>query len=422
MTKQDQGRVIRVFKIAILHYSCPPVVGGVEEIVRQQASLFHRYHHSVEVYTGSGSQFTQNYAVELNPVLSSRHPEILKLQKDATKNFAQIGVISEDIYQYFINRLSNDTMLIAHNVLTMPFNLPLTLAVHKLADQQIIKVISWNHDSPYFYDQYPRELNREPWLILKRFNQNFHYVTISESRQKEFNSLYDIHNGLMVIPNGVDPIHFFRLDEATVRLILENCLFKTELILVQPSRLHPRKNIELSIRVVKELLKLGINVKLLLTGAFDPHHGKDLRYYNHLKDLIESLKITENIIIIADYTFDNGEKITPDHVIIRDLYHISDLLFLPSKQEGFGIPILEAGMIRLPIACSDIEPFKSIAGESVFYFSLNDTQKEIAKGILIFLEGLKTHDIYRNVIRNYVWDNIYHKSLLPFLQKIMSSP
>jgi glycosyltransferase involved in cell wall biosynthesis len=411
-----------VFKIAILHYSCPPVVGGVEEIVRQQASLFDRYHHSVEVYSGSGSQFTQNYAVELNLVLSSRHPEILKLQKDATKNFAQIETISEQIHDYFVNRLSKDTILIAHNVLTMPFNLPLTLALHKIADQQILKVISWNHDSPYFYDPCAPELDREPWLILKKFNKNIHYVTISESRNREFKSLYDINDELLVIPNGVDPISFFRLNEATVRLILENCLFDTELILFQPSRLHPRKNIELSIRVVKELNELGIKVKLLLTGAFDPHHGKDFRYYNHLKNLIESLKITENIIIFAEHTFDSGEKMIPDHVIIRDLYHISDLLFLPSLQEGFGIPILEAGMIRLPIACSDIEPFKTIAGENVFYYTLNEKPREIAKGILKFLGGLKTYDMYRSVIRNYVWDNIYHRSLLPFLQKIVSSP
>jgi glycosyltransferase involved in cell wall biosynthesis len=394
------------------------VVGGVEEIVRQQASLFHRYHHPVEIYAGTGSQFTQNYKVKLNPLLSSRHPEVLKLQRNVMKHFSRIEEISEEIFRYFVNRLQYDSLLIAHNVLTMQFNLPLTLALHKLADQNVLKIISWNHDSPYFYDQYPPEFDQYPWQILKKYNKNIHYVTISECRQQEFNSLYHINDGLMVIPNGVDPISFFRLNEVTVRLILENSLFENELLLVQPSRLHPRKNIELSIRVIKELVNLGINGKLLLTGAFDPHHGKDLRYYKDLKYLIKLLNVEENIIILAEYEFDNGDKINPDRVMIRDLYHISDLLFLPSKQEGFGIPILEAGMIRLPIACSDIDPFKSIAGEDVLYFTLNETPQEIAKGILSFLDALKTYDMYRNVIRNYVWDNIYHKSLKPYLQKI----
>ena len=47
-----------MMNIAILHYTCPPIVGGVEEIVRQQASLFHRYHHIVKILAGEGNHFT----------------------------------------------------------------------------------------------------------------------------------------------------------------------------------------------------------------------------------------------------------------------------------------------------------------------------------------------------------------------------
>ena len=63
--------------IAILHYTCPPVVGGVEEIVRQQASLFHRYYHPVKIIAGDGSQFTEDYEVEINPIFSSHNDDIL---------------------------------------------------------------------------------------------------------------------------------------------------------------------------------------------------------------------------------------------------------------------------------------------------------------------------------------------------------
>ena len=67
-----------MINVAILHYSCPPVIGGVEEIVRQQASLLCRHYHPVKVIAGSGSQFTEDFAIEINPLLSSRHPAILK--------------------------------------------------------------------------------------------------------------------------------------------------------------------------------------------------------------------------------------------------------------------------------------------------------------------------------------------------------
>lgn len=39
---------MKQFNIALLHYTCPPVVGGVEEIIRQHASLFNRYKHHVK--------------------------------------------------------------------------------------------------------------------------------------------------------------------------------------------------------------------------------------------------------------------------------------------------------------------------------------------------------------------------------------
>lgn len=404
--------------IAILHYSCPPVIGGVEEIIRQQATLFHRYHHPVKIIAGFGTQFTEDFEIEINPILSSRHNDILKLQQEPITNWAQILQFADEIVAYLEKSLCDFDILIAHNVLSMHFNLPLTLALHKLADLQIIKVINWNHDSPYFYKKHMEEFEKEPWLILKKYNPNIHYITVSTCRAKEFQELYQLDAELKVIPNCIDPIHFFDLDNTTVRLITEQNLFLTDLILVQPCRLHPRKNIELSIRVLRALHDLGINAKFLLTGAYDPHGPKTLRYYNKLKNLAEELKVDEDLIIVAEYTFMSGEKLSASSIIVHDLYQISDLLFLPSKQEGFGIPLLEAGMIKLPIACSDIEPFQSISGKDVLYFSLDEPPNEIAGKILEFLNHIKPHGMYRRVIHDYVWDNIYTKILKPYLKNL----
>ena len=55
------------YNIALLHYSGPPVVGGVEEIVRQQASVFHRFYHRVKIFVGQGSVFSDMFEVEVNP-------------------------------------------------------------------------------------------------------------------------------------------------------------------------------------------------------------------------------------------------------------------------------------------------------------------------------------------------------------------
>ncbi len=255
--------------LALLHYSCPPVVGGVEEIVRQQASLFHRYFHPVKIIAGNGAQFSSDFPVEINPLLASRNPKILTLHKASSGRFDEIKALARHIEQYLEYSLPDFEVLIAHNVLTMPYNLPLTYALHELAKNSDVKVVSWNHDSIYFYEPFDARYKNDEWSVLKQYNTNIHYITISNSRAFEFDRLYGMKTSARVIRNGIDPIRFFRLDPSTVRLIQEQKLFLADLLIVQPSRLHPRKNIEQSIKVLKALKDSGLDARLLLTGALN---------------------------------------------------------------------------------------------------------------------------------------------------------
>ena len=408
------------YNVALLHYSCPPLVGGVEEIIRQHASLLNRYYHNVKVFAGDGGSFADNIEIEINPLFGSRNRQILNAhQLSVEGNTERMEHFTRKIYRTLLNSLKGFDVLIAHNVLTMPFNLPLSAALHRIGQEGLIPIISWNHDSPYFYPDYLEHLDLFPWNILKRAYAGIHYVVISESRKEMFADLYGGKKQLYVIPNGIDPIHFFLLAPSTVRLIQEERLFEAQFLMVQPSRLHKRKNMELSIRVTRSLRDLGLKVRLLITGAHDPHEPKSLKYYRELKDLAAELEVEEDVLIMEEYIFKSGEKLSVDRITIRDLYLISDILFLPSLQEGFGIPLLESGMIKLPIVCSNIPPFLEIGGEDICLFDLSDSPEIIAKKISEFVEKLKPHRMFRKVMRNYVWDNIYHEKLFPMLQKVI---
>jgi len=413
-------RVVTVrFNIALIHYSCPPVVGGVEEIIRQQALLFKRYGHNVKVIVGTGARFSDACEVEINPLLGSRNRQVLNAhQQGLGGNTEKLETLIKKILRYLTDSLEGFDLLIAHNVLTMPYNLPLTAALHRIGQEDRIPVISWNHDSPYFYPDYPQHLDRFPWSILKRAYAGIYYVAISRSRKDMFMGLYGTRGRITVIPNGIDPIQFFRLDSTTVRLIQEQRLFETEFLMVQPSRLHPRKNMELSIRVTRALQDLGVRARLLITGAHDPHEPKTMAYYRKLKRLSRELGIEKDVIIIAEYVFRSGESLSADRIIMRDLYLIADILFLPSLQEGFGIPLLESGMIKLPVVCSNIPPFAEVGGENVCLFDLTETPEEIARKILAYAGSLQPRQMFREVIRNYAWDNIYRDKLLPLLCRV----
>ncbi len=405
-------------RIGILHYSCPPVVGGVEEIVRQHAAIFRRRGHSVSVLAGMGEVYTEDLPVRIEPMLGSRNTLIMKAHEECKNGHeGALQQPTDTIYGILKGWSHGLDIVLAHNVLHMPFNLPLALALWRLAAEgNGPAVVSWAHDSPYFQPGPPRYLFNPPWVVLRRSNQNIHYVTISESRKKMFEK-YCEEAAWKVIPDGIDPICFFYLEPKTVSLCEELDLFSRDMVVVQPSRITPRKNLELSIHIIRGLKLLGYDVLFIVTGAYDPHEERAVAYYRRLKYWIEELGLQENIAILAEYRFRDGKRLIPDRIFIRDLYLVADMLLMTSKDEGFGLPLLEAGMIKLPIACSEIPAFTEL-GEGVCFFRLDEPPLAIAGRIIEYLARTNTLKMFRNVMSKYVWDVICKKEIFPYLCEI----
>ena len=406
-------------KIALLHYSCSPVVGGVEEIVKQQASLFHSKGHEVKVIAGKGDQYTRDFPIFIDPIFSSLNPNVDEALKELKKGKRdRFDYLIDVIYKDLKEEVKPFNVLIAHNVMTMPYNLPLTYAIKKLSTDHRVNVISWNHDSIYFYPDCPDMYYSEPWTILKTKLPFIHYVCISKFRCEQFYQLYKTRKEITVIPDGIDPPAFFQLTPESRQIIYEQRLYEADLIMVQPSRLIPRKNFELGLRVTGALKEMGVNVRYLVTGAYNPHEPNAIKYYRYLKQIAKDMNVEKEAIFLAEYRLNHGRKVVPDQTFIRDLYFIADILFMPSMSEGFGLPLLEAGMIKLPIACSDIPPFLEIGGSEICSFSIEETPDQIAYKILQFVSTITTHNMYRKVIKNYAWEAIYKNHIRPLFNKV----
>jgi glycosyltransferase involved in cell wall biosynthesis len=54
-------------------------------------------------------------------------------------------------------------------------------------------------------------------------------------------------------------------------------------------------------------------------------------------------------------------------------------LVMPSSEEGFGLPVIEAMSVGCPVLCSDIPIFREIAGEAGVYFDLNSSAELSSK-------------------------------------------
>ena len=75
----------RPLHIGILHYSCPPVVGGVEEMLYQHALILHWMGQSVCVLAGMGEVFTDAFPVRIESILGSRHTRVNKAHEQSRK-------------------------------------------------------------------------------------------------------------------------------------------------------------------------------------------------------------------------------------------------------------------------------------------------------------------------------------------------
>ena len=63
--------------IALLHYAGPPIVGGVESVMRQHANLMSAAGHKVRIIAGRGETVDPLIPFYPVPLADSLHPDIL---------------------------------------------------------------------------------------------------------------------------------------------------------------------------------------------------------------------------------------------------------------------------------------------------------------------------------------------------------
>jgi glycosyltransferase involved in cell wall biosynthesis len=55
-------------------------------------------------------------------------------------------------------------------------------------------------------------------------------------------------------------------------------------------------------------------------------------------------------------------------------------MIVPSREEGFGLPVMEAAALGLPVIARDIPVFREIAGDRCFYFG-ESPDRDLARRI-----------------------------------------
>lgn len=431
--------------VATLHYTCPPVVGGVEVLISVHSALFAEHRYPTRVITGKGEPFRGDVPVKIISSLYSKDPALLGINEELDS-----GVVSErfhaaadGIYEALSSALAGVDVAIVHNAFTLHFNLPMTVALHRMIERKEgPRFVAWCHDVSWTNGLYlPKMRDAFPWHLLKRPLEGVSYVAVSASRQSELAELLDLPpERFLVIPAGVDPAVQLKLAPETVALVRQLDLLGGELLMLAPVRITKRKNLEMSIRITHALIELGVGARLVVTGPPGPHNIRSGDYVDELRRLRSELGVEREVVFLFEHVGgitpipgpsplpggtemespsaptgagEGGYPVTDR--MMWDLYSISDLLLFSSAQEGFGIPLLEAGLFKLPVFCSNIPPFREIGLDAVRYFELDERPETIAPGIRAWMERDEVYRLRRRVLSNYSWDSLFEKLMEPLV-------
>jgi glycosyltransferase involved in cell wall biosynthesis len=410
-------------RVGILHYTAPPVVGGVETVIAEHTRLLVQAGFPTTLLVGRGqaSSLPAPVALRRIPSLDSEDATTLELAAELERGHVPPGfeVRTQSILASLQDAVRDVDVLIVHNILTMHFNLPLTAALHRMLDSGAgPRVISWDHDASWIDPQQRPKLHRGlPWSLLRSARRDVQHIVLSRERQVQMAAMFRCpQERLRVIPNGIPIGFWWALSPEGEDLISRLGLLEQDLVILQPTRITQLKNLTTSLRIARALKDVGGIFRLVVTGPPDPHDPQALALLRELLDLRRELQLEEEVVFVCLVESGPDRPRTLPMETVRDLYMASDVVLLPSTSEGFGIPLLEAGISGRAVFCADIPPFREIGRSLTHRFRLDEDPGAVVARILTWARRDRGYLLRRRVRQQFTWRGVFRSHLLPLLE------
>ena len=181
-----------------------------------------------------------------------------------------------------------------------------------------------------------------------------HIFTVSEYSKGRIVEYLKVNpNKVSVVHNGVGE-QFGPGGREEAQQFLEERFGLCSPFLLYVGNLKPHKNVEALLRAFHEFQsRRDSSLRLVLVGS-------DQSGITALHHLASQLGISPHFINDAS----TGE--------VAQLYRAAEVLVLPSFEEGFGLPVVEAMACGTPVICSNTASLPEIAGEAALYFDPHD--------------------------------------------------
>jgi glycosyltransferase involved in cell wall biosynthesis len=186
-----------------------------------------------------------------------------------------------------------------------------------------------------------------------------HIITVSETSKRMIveqlrvrpSKITVIHNSARPVFAPREPFEARRC-LAALTGIAGNCLLYV-------GNFKPHKNLSTLLRAIA-LLRLGrrwVDHRLLLVGGTDREYGPVLRE-------IGALGLTQVVKRVSSVADDD----------LARLYSAADALIMPSRCEGFGLPVLEAMASGTPVICARASALAEVASDAAHFFEASSAE------------------------------------------------
>ena len=196
-----------------------------------------------------------------------------------------------------------------------------------------------------------------------------------------------INRDVHVIPFGVDTDFFKPLSEGNKKR-------PSELVIGSVKGLHPRYGIDILIRVFNKL-KSEYKDPLKLVIAGDGPQKRDLL------NLIKELRLEKDISILGSIPHEN----------VPEILYSFDIFVALSREESFGVAVLEASSCGLPVVVSNAGGLPEVVIKNKTGFIVSKDEIETALDVIKKL--LSNKDLRKEmgingrnfVLKNYCWES-----------------
>lgn len=217
--------------------------------------------------------------------------------------------------------------------------------------------------------------------ILPCFDQ---IIAVSEGVKSAFNDIYNLENKTKVIHNLIDTNKIINKSKETSEVKLN----KQEINFVSVGRLHEQKGYSLLINAINEL-----NINKILPNNFHLRLYGDGPQRQELEELIEKFNLQNKVSLM-------GKVLNPYKYLKGN-----DLFILPSKYEPFGLVIIEAMTLGIPVLATQNHATNKLIKHKKNGYITENSQKGIYQGLKYILENQEEIELYKSNLKNYQYDN-----------------